>query len=126
MSVQKRLLIIDDEPTILEVLTEFFGSRYDVVATGDPAKAMLMAIQRPFDVILLDINMPGMTGLELAAAIRAQGGRAPLLFMTGYPSRDHVEETSRLGAVACLAKPTDLLELDRLVAQSASNQAVLS
>jgi CheY-like chemotaxis protein len=126
MSPQKRLLIIDDEPTILEVLNEFFGSRYDVVTTSDPAKAMLLAIQRPFDVILLDINMPGMTGLELAAAIRAQGGRAPLLFMTGYPSRRDAEEIHRLGAVACLEKPTDLLELDRIVAQSACNQAVLS
>lgn len=126
MGPLKRLLIIDDEPTILEVLRQFFETRYEVATANNPATGMFIASQRPFDVILLDISMPGMNGLELAAAIRDQGNDAAILFMTGYPSRRNVDATHKLGAVACLAKPTDLHELDKLVAHSARRQSSVS
>jgi CheY-like chemotaxis protein len=122
MERRKRLLVVDDEPAILEILSEYFESRYDVATASNPARGLLIASQRSFDVILLDINMPGMTGLELATAILNQGSTAAILFMTGYPSRRLISEARRLGAVACLEKPTDLLELDELIGSSAHRE----
>ena len=126
MGTRKRILIVDDEPRILDILNEFFRTRYEVVTASNPAQGMFIASHRRFDVILLDINMPGMSGLEMAAAIRAHGNTAAILFMTGYPSRQNADEARKLGAVACLDKPTNLLHLDELISSTTHRQSAPS
>jgi CheY-like chemotaxis protein len=119
MSARKRLVIVDDDAAVLEVLREYFGPRYEVETSRTAAGGMFAAIRARPDVILLDVKLPGMTGLELAAGIRTNGGTAPIVFMTGYLSARVEAEARRLGAVACLQKPTDLLKLDAIVSDLA-------
>src|SRR5207244_12387694 len=103
-----------------------FSMRSEVVLAGIPGQGTFLASHRRFDVILLDINMPGMIGHEMAAAIRAHGNTAAILFMTGYPSRQHADEARKLGAVACLDKPTNLLHLDELISRTTHRQSAPS
>nr|WP_296460913.1 response regulator [uncultured Acetatifactor sp.] len=76
-----RILIADDEPDITAMLTSFFTTKgYQVSAASDGESALKQAERAP-DIILLDINMPGMDGLEVSRRLRDQVSY-PILFLT--------------------------------------------
>jgi CheY-like chemotaxis protein len=79
-----RILIVDDEPDILEVLSQFLVD-FDVCCADDGAEALEQCRCRPFDVILCDLMMPGLTGMELHDVLRStQPGIAErMVFITG-------------------------------------------
>ena len=96
-----RILIADDEPDITAMLSGFFtGKGYQTLEAADGESALRQAERAP-DIILLDINMPGMDGLEVAGRIRGQVG-CPILFLTariedtdkvqGFRSEEHTSE----------------------------------
>lgn len=70
-----------------------------------------LAGQSPFDLIVSDIRMPGMTGLEALQGLRAADWNIPVLLITAFPSAETEDEARRLGAHAVLAKPFALAEL---------------
>jgi DNA-binding NtrC family response regulator len=124
----KRILIVDDQPRVLDVLREILASfrhehAYEVTTTHAVADAFVILQREHFDLILLDMVMPGIgnpllrrQGLDLLKRIRDLGVNAPVLMMSG--DRDSRKESDALiqGAFAYLHKPFDLRELDRLVA----------
>ena len=76
-----KLLVADDEPDIVAMLVSFFGSRgYQVMTASDGTEALKQVEKRP-DLILLDINMPGLNGLEVCSRIRDHIA-CPILFLT--------------------------------------------
>jgi len=114
--MQYRLLIIDDDRELLKMLKSFFELRnYDVTVAGDGMTAMKMAETNP-DLILLDINMPGIDGLEVCRRIRERVF-CPILFLTA-----RVEEQDRVNGLLSggddyILKPFSLKELEaRIVA----------
>ena len=76
----KKLLIVDDEPGIVDMMTSYFTPQYQVLTAHSGAEALEKARERP-DLILLDINMPGMDGLTVCQTIRAHI-TCPILFLT--------------------------------------------
>jgi PAS domain S-box-containing protein len=117
-STGRRVLVVDDNVDAAESLAEIlrmFGHEVDVAYDGTTALAKLES-RRP-DVVLSDIGLPGMSGYELAKAIRASGRRGvQLIALSGYAQGDDVRRAKEAGFDAHVAKPPDLEELARLLA----------
>ena len=112
----KRVLVIDDDEKITALFADFFGDRYSVEAVHSGA-AGLSAIerQRP-DLVLLDINMPGMSGLEVLKEIKRLDQRLPVIMVTANNEIAAAETALKTGAFAYLPKPFQLQYAAHLVA----------
>jgi len=107
--MSERILIVDDEVAIRESLEEALRSdSYDVsgAETGEAALAMLH--NGTFDLVVTDLKMPGVSGLELLQALRNQGKETPVIMMTAYGDVDTAVESMRLGAYDFIQKPFKL------------------
>ena len=115
----RRILIVDDEPEILDLLMAYFlMSRFEVeTATNGPDALVTVSQQRP-DVVLLDINMPGMNGLEALREIMKVDRSIPVIIVTGNAELAVTVDAIRNGAFGYVPKPFDLRYLDHLVAAS--------
>ncbi len=106
---QRRVLVVDDDFHIREFFGRLLTSRGCVVTQADcGAQAIVKCAGQPFDLVLMDIQMPGMTGIETARSIRDGDGansRTPMIAVTGYLSKDRVGELKRAGFDAHLGKP---------------------
>src|ERR1700722_14960899 len=105
------ILIVDDEPKNLTVLeTVLANPKYRLVRAESADQALLALVSEDFALLILDIRMPGMTGLELAQMIkkRKKTARVPIIFLTAYYNEDqHVLEGYDTGAVDSLHKPVN-------------------
>lgn len=106
------LLFVDDDPKAGELLQRFCeGTHYQCLAHRDPVQALSYFAEHGADVIVSDLRMPGMDGLELLAKIRDLDGEVPVIIVTAYSSLDHAIEALRHGASDFLKKPFDMEEL---------------
>ena len=109
---QGKVLIVDDEPSIRRALrTTFSTLGFDIAeaVTGEQALPLLRASN--FDAVLLDINMPGMGGIEACREIRRQFPRLPVLMLTVRDSEDDKVEALEAGADDYVTKPFPIREL---------------
>jgi two-component system response regulator MprA len=106
-----RILIVDDEQDARELIASVLGEAgYSVELAGDGFEAInKLSAVRP-DLVLTDLRMPGLTGVDLAQRIRALGD-VPIILMTGTETHDLCTGAEAYGAVACLTKPINLDEL---------------
>ncbi len=106
------ILIIDDEPYLLEKLVSVLTSEHYTVETANDGSAGLEKIWNDtYDLILLDIMLPGMSGLEILSEIRAAGISTPVLMLTAKGDIEDKVTGLNLGADDYLAKPFSLAEL---------------
>lgn len=117
----KRILIVDDDRTVREILLEFFktfkhGHAYDLTTAPDGNEAMGALRHERFDLVLLDMGMPRMSGLDVLTHMRRDAIRVPVLMLTGNKNTHAAAEALRGGVFAYIPKPVDLLHLDHLVA----------
>ena len=109
----KTILLADDDKFFLQVLTRFLGNTgYQVVAcrNGQEALERLLAAESsgdPFDLVLMDMNMPVMDGYESTRQIRASGYQGPIIALTASAMAEDREECLRVGCSDFLAKPID-------------------
>lgn len=116
MPTKPRLLIVDDELLIRDLLYDYFKSRdYDITVADSGRGALAQMEDNRFDTIILDLKMPDMDGLELAARIRAADQSVPIIFMTGYPSMDTAIEALRKHADDYFIKPFNLKQMNKAV-----------
>jgi len=104
--------LVDDSPAIAENLKEWFtatGHVFESVENGEDALQLLANFK--FDIILLDWSMPGMTGPEVCATFRKNGGTTPIIFLTGKGDIESKEQGLDLGADDYIVKPYDVREL---------------
>jgi two-component system response regulator FlrC len=106
-----RVLIVEDDPSVALVLSRLLANEgCEVRRAGCAEEAILLAGRESFQLILTDINLPGMSGFEaIGALIRA--GSAPVLVMSGHADDELAEDALLLGAIGLIAKPfeTDIL-----------------
>jgi DNA-binding NtrC family response regulator len=114
----KRILIVDDNEVVLDILREFLSPAYAVDAAATVTAAVERITAAPPDAILLDVRLPGTDGLSLLGSLRRAGITVPIFVITGYDSVDLAEEATRRGATGYLVKPVDLRRLDRLIADT--------
>ncbi len=101
-----RLLVVDDDLGILNLLHTILTNEGYEVVTADCGRDGLAAIEREVpDLVLLDVQMPGMSGFEVLAAIRQNHQNLPVIMITGYGSEDVATQALRLGADDYLTKP---------------------
>jgi two-component system nitrogen regulation response regulator GlnG len=107
----ERILIADDEDGLRWVLEKGFrGAGYQVTAVKDGAAALREAEAQPFDMILLDIRMPGIDGLALLKQVRERRPDAQVVIMTAHGTMETAVQAMQDGAYDYLAKPFDLDE----------------
>jgi DNA-binding NtrC family response regulator len=123
MRHSKRVLIVDDNEVIQDILKQFLGRGYSVDTVGNASSALAAVIQKSPDAILLDVRMPGVDGLSLLKSLRDVGVRTPIFVMTGYDSTQVAVEAMEFGATGYLPKPFDLMHLDRLLTQALDQAA---
>ena len=106
MTDKIRVLVVDDEEVVrLGYRRVLSADGFRVMAAGDGREALdLMAGDR-FDVVLLDLRMPGMDGLDVLQAIKERWPESEVVVVTGYPSIDTAKKAVKLGAYDYLAKP---------------------
>jgi two-component system response regulator AtoC len=101
-----KLLIVDDEPGLRQSLRLLLADDgYDVAEAADGVAALARAAAEPFDVILADIRMPAMDGLEFLRQYKASGGGALVIMMSAYGSEDAAIAAMKDGAYDYIAKP---------------------
>jgi two-component system response regulator HydG len=119
-----RVLVVDDEPTLLKALEALFQSKgYDVVALDSPITAMQRLSAEDFDVAVLDIKMPQLSGLELLTAVKHRRPEVEVIMMTGHATVETALTAVRSGAYDYLTKPFEDVELvARAVAKAAERK----
>ncbi|MDX9996214.1 MAG: response regulator [Rhodocyclaceae bacterium] len=106
-----RLLLADDDRLVLATLSQGLREAGYAVDTADSGEAALaLAAQRPFDLTVLDIRMPGLSGIETARRLRTEYG-APALFLSAYGERELVEQAASEGGLGYVVKPVDVPQL---------------
>jgi EAL domain-containing protein (putative c-di-GMP-specific phosphodiesterase class I) len=113
------VLLVDDEPTITRgYARSLTASGFTVEVAHNGAEAAERFRQRAFDVIVSDISMPGMNGLELLRAVREHDLDVPVIIMTGAPAVQSAVEAMEYGAYRYLVKPIDPAELEEVLARA--------
>lgn len=108
----KRLLLVEDEPGLQLALTDRLTSEgYSVETAGDGHTAIARATGEPFDVIVLDVMLPGRDGFDVAKTIRTQGVQTPILMLTARTQVVDRVVGLKLGADDYLTKPFETIEL---------------
>ncbi len=112
-----RLLVVDDDRAILTLIgTIALAEGFDVATTVSGEDAMKQLRERPSDLVLVDLRMPGITGLDVLKALREANPRVKVVLMTGFGTIDTAVEAVKLGAMDFLTKPFDLPRLRQLLA----------
>ena len=118
MSRQPSILVVDDEFAVQQALRAWFlKSGYETAVAGSGEEAVKKLQEVPFDVIFLDIMMPGMDGLEALRQIKSAYPASVVVMMTAYASIESAIDAMKLGASDYLLKPLDPDLLDPLVAR---------
>ena len=111
-----RILVVEDDPDIRKILEMYLGGKGYAVGTADSGAAALAAVTSgPIDLILSDVRMPGMSGLELLRALKERDPEVQLVLMTAYSSVRDAVEAIQLGAADYVEKPIDFRRLERVL-----------
>jgi DNA-binding NtrC family response regulator len=110
--VAEKILVVDDELFVRELLLEFLSTQgYEVSLADSGEKAVKLMQTQPVDVVLLDLKMPGIDGIETLKQLREIDSSALAIIMTGYPTIESSIEALRHGAYDYVIKPFKLNEL---------------
>ena len=109
-----RILIADDHEVVRRGLKDLLADEYPKVKIGEARnfqEVIALADKQPWDVVLLDINMPGRSGLEILAELKRLHPKLPILMLSAFPEQDYALRSLKLGAAGYLNKETASEEL---------------
>jgi len=111
-----RLLVVDDEPIVGKRLKQVFGKiGFEVETYTDSASALAAIKDKSFDIVVTDLKMEGIDGIEVLKRVRAMNPGTQVIIITGYASPDTAELAQKHGVFAFLAKPFRLDELKQVI-----------
>ncbi len=111
-----RLLVVDDEPIVGKRLKQVFDKIGFAIETyTDSAAALAAMAEKPFDIVVTDLKMEGIDGIEVLKRVRAMNPDTRVIIITGYASPDTAELAEQEGVFAFLAKPFRLDELKQVI-----------
>jgi CheY-like chemotaxis protein len=124
--MRARILVVDNDPCVLELLEAILSSEgYDVEARMDPEDVLRKLAANPPDLLVSDIMMPAMTGMELLGRSRSQGYWGPFILMSALATSSVAETADSSGADAFFTKPLQtadfLVCVERLTGNRKSN-----
>jgi DNA-binding NtrC family response regulator len=107
--MKQSILIVDDEPSILDIMSMAFSrAGYDPVTAESAEQAMEIMEESPVNVMLVDLRLPGMNGLEFGRKMRKKHPKASMFAMTGYYSNSDLDECRSAGFEDFFTKPVKL------------------
>ena len=113
------LLLVDDDPSMVRLLAKIidrsFGNRVQLHSLTDPKEARQWIEQNLVDILVTDLEMPGVNGLELLRWVKRKNPCAQVLFITGHSTLEALTDALELGATDYLLKPLDQTELIALI-----------
>ncbi len=103
----EKLLIVDDEPDMLKLLTMIIREKtpYEAVSTNNPLEALDMAKKGGFDLVIADLKMPGLDGMDLLEAVKKVDEDIPVIIITAYGTVESAMETMHKGGFDFITKP---------------------
>ena len=109
MAENKTILAIDDDPVTLKILSNFLIPAYDIITSRSAADATIKMSKKLPDLILLDIDMPDISGFEFLHTIKKNPRfmRIPVLIVSGHSGDEFVSHAEKYGASGLIAKPID-------------------
>ncbi|HOD65885.1 MAG TPA: response regulator [candidate division Zixibacteria bacterium] len=111
-----RILVVDDDDQIREVLRDMLViAGHQAVACANGFEALETVNREPFDIMITDLGMPGMSGLDLAGAVHEQAPKMPIAMITGWGTQLDQREIAAKGVRAVLSKPFHLKDIRALV-----------
>jgi two-component system, NtrC family, response regulator AtoC len=120
-----KILIIDDEPSLRQTVSMILGEEgYEVHVASDGKEGLDKALQLQPDVVLTDVRMPGMPGLEFLDRYRAEGGDALVIVMTAYGSTELAIEAMKKGAYDYVPKPFSADQLVLVIRKAQEREAL--
>jgi DNA-binding NtrC family response regulator len=120
-----RALIVDDEPAECELVRDALAhAGFEAHSAQTPARALELLATRPFDVVLTDLNMPGMSGTDLCRRITETVPHVPVVLVTAFGSIDSAVDAMRAGAYDFLTKPFDVDAVAMVLRRAVEHRAL--
>lgn len=120
------ILIVDDDEVIRDTLYELLSETYICQAAETAEKALARLKAGPFDLVLTDISMPGLSGLELLGQVLQHYPQTPVIIISGISDQDHAQGLIKLGAFDYLLKPFRLEVVEKSVKRALDYRKKLS
>ena len=124
-AIRRRILLVDDEESIRRLLSRMLETAYDVEAAPD-GEAALRLLREPgaqYDLLISDLNMPGMDGLTLIREVRRVDATLPTIVITGYSSESSAIDALNLGVAGYLTKPFGTTQVLAAAAKALGTQS---
>jgi len=120
---KKKILIIEDDEEMTSLLKEFLNEEgYETDSVDNGSEAYRRLVKEDFDLIITDIRMPGLTGLDILPGVRKLQPEAPIIVMTAFGSEEVYHKVLERGATAYLEKPIHLDHLRNLIEEMVSSK----
>jgi CheY-like chemotaxis protein len=115
-AISKRILVADDNKAIQNAVSAFLGFMgFEVALAGNGIEALAAFLESSFDLVLTDLQMPGMDGLSLARHIKARSPSTPVILLTGFDRETVRKQVKRAPVDSVIFKPFRLKDLQRTV-----------
>ncbi len=118
MSNEKKVLIVDDEETLTWSLAKSLSrdkGKYEVLIANNGGEALNILSKNKIDLVITDIRMPGINGLDLLVRIKKEHPKTKVIIMTAYGSSDVQKEANRRGSIYYVEKPFEISEIRRVI-----------
>jgi DNA-binding NarL/FixJ family response regulator len=128
MAATGHVLVVDDDPMVLFVFRDTLrrlGDVYEIVATQSGLKALDEVKEKPFDLVITDLTMPDLGGLELTEAIRQTSPNTAVVWITAYGCHNVSTDASRLKIHRCYDKPLEVDEILQIAREALGLEAGL-
>ncbi|HEX8144205.1 MAG TPA: HD domain-containing phosphohydrolase [Pyrinomonadaceae bacterium] len=121
---RSRILITDDEPEVRAILCELLSVSYECVAAGSAAEALERLRKQPFDLVVSDIMMQGMSGLEMVPHVKQLAPETLIIMISGAQTMESAIESLRVGAFDYVMKPFDIRHVEAVVLRALEHHAL--
>jgi response regulator RpfG family c-di-GMP phosphodiesterase len=123
--VSSRILIVDDEPEITAILSDLFFGRYDCTTAGSAEQALGLLANNEYELVVSDITMPGMSGLDMIPHVRTNSPNTVVVMISGMQTVESAIDALRLGAFDYVMKPFDLRQVEAVVKRALEHQDLI-
>ncbi len=123
--VRSRILIVDDEAEITAILSDLFEGKYDCTTAGSAEQALKFLAGENYDLVVSDITMPGMSGLDMIPHVQSSWPNSVVVMISGMQTVESAIDALRLGAFDYVMKPFDLRQVEAVVKRALEHQELI-